>query len=172
MAKNSKADVWERLEGEGTKAYEAFCEYRDLGTQRSLSKVAEKLQKSDTLIGRWSRNFDWVERATAWDDEQDRIARDSYVKQIKNMRERHAKLASDMLVKAAAALEKVPLEEIGAATISRMVEVASKLERISLGDVGDVIEERDGGQATPAVQIYIPDNRRSKEDDNFEDLEV
>lgn len=163
MPRVKTPEPWERQESESTKAYEAFSIYRDMGIQRSLSKVAEKLQKSFTLIGRWSRTYDWVNRAGKWDDEQNRIAREAQLEEIKKMRKRHADLASAMLIKAAAALKQIPMDEIKAGDISRMVETASKLERLSRGDVGDVIEERDGGEALPVVQFYIPDNHRDSE---------
>ena len=166
MAQANTPKPWERQPEETTKAYEAFCEYRDMGTQRSLSKVAAKLQKSETLMGRWSGSYDWVKRAAKWDDEQERIEREiaqrEQGKAIRDMRKRHADIASAMLIKAARALGRIPDDEIKPQDISRMVDVASKLERISRGDVGDVIEERDGGQATPAVTFYIPDNFRDK----------
>ena len=166
MAKGNTPEPWERLQDESTKAYEAFCTYRDMGRERSLSKVAEKLQKSETLMGRWSRTYDWVNRAAKWDDEQDRIERETaqreQVKAIKDMRKRHADLGQAMLIKAARALAKIPENEIKPQDISRMVDVASKLERISRGDVGEVVEERDGGKATPAVTFYMPDNFRDK----------
>lgn len=170
MAKQS--DPWERLESESSKAYEAFCIYRDMGIQRSLSKVADELQKSDTLIGRWSRTFDWVERAAQWDSEQDRVIRQQQLDDIKKMRKRHAAIASQMILKAAEALQIIPPDEVKASDVSRLVDVASKLERISRGDVGEVIEERDGGEAINPVQIYIPDNSRSRNQDEFDDLEV
>lgn len=170
MASSNKP--WEPVENESSKNYEAFCIYRDMGTQRSLSKVAKKLKKSETLMGRWSGQFNWVERAAAWDSEQDRIARQKQIEDIKKMRKKHADLAVDMLVKAAKALKIIPEDEIKPADISRMVETASKLERISRGDVGDVIEERDGGEAINPVQIYIPDNNRGRNQDEFDDLEV
>lgn len=163
---------WERQENESAKAFEAFCIYRDMGIQRSVRKVARELGKSETLMARWSGNYDWVERAASWDEEQDRIVRQAQLDDIKKMRKRHAEIATDMLVKAAAALEELPADEIKAADISRMVDIASKLERISRGDVGEVIEERDGGEAVNPVQIYIPDNKRGRENDNFDDLEV
>lgn len=173
---NITPDPWERQEGESTKAYEAFCTYRDMGRERSLSKVAAKLQKSETLMGRWSGAHEWVDRAAKWDDEQERIERETaqreQVEAIKKMRKRHAKLAENMLEKAASALAQIPEEEIRPADISRMVDIASKLERISRGDVGEVVEERDGGQAMSPVQIYIPDNHRGKSDETFDDLNV
>lgn len=170
MAEQTK--LWEPLEGETSKAYEAFSIYRDMGTQRSLSKVSEKLQKSETLIGRWSRQNDWVNRAAAWDAEQDRIVREEQLKDIKKMRKTHADLAVAMLVKSAQALKRIPPEELKAGDISRMIEVGSKLERVSRGDVGEVIEERNGGDSINPVQIYIPNNSRDREDDSFDDLEA
>lgn len=169
MAKGNTPEPWERRENETTKAYEAFCIYRDMGRERSLSKVAEKQQKSGSLIGRWSRENDWVERAAKWDDEQDRIEREiaqkEQAKAIKDMRKRHADLGQAMLIKAARALAKIPDDEIKPGDISRMVDVASKLERISRGDVGEVVEERDGGTATPAVTFYMPDNGRDRQEE-------
>lgn len=170
MAKNN--DPWERQEGESTKAFEAFCVYRDLGIQRSIAKAGRSLGKSQALLEGWSSKFDWVERAAQWDSEQDRIARQQQLEDIKKMRKRHATLAESMLIKAARALKQLPDDEIKAGDVSRMVDIASKLERISRGDVGDVIEERDGGDAINPVQIYIPDNSRGRDQDSFDDLEV
>ena len=169
----AEAKPWERQEKETVKQFEAFCKYRDLDKKtRSLQQVSKALSKSETLIKRWSAQNNWVERVAAWEDEQDRILRIELTRDIGAMRKRHTDLASAMLVKAALALQKIPADEIKASDISRMVETATKLERISRGDVGDVIEERDGGTAIDPVQIYIPDNQRGRENRSFDDLEV
>ena len=165
---NIPPEPWERQKGETSKAWEAFAIYRDM-PQRSIRDVARQLNKSATLIARWSSTHEWQKRVSAWDAEQDRIARQSQIDEIKKMRKRHADLASAMLVKAARALQRIPEDEIKATDVSRMVDTAAKLERISRGDVGDVIEERDGGLATPAVQFYIPDNGRDNRDEEDED---
>lgn len=169
----SNTKPWDRRENETTKAYEAFCIYRDMGRERSISKVAAKLSKSETLIGRWSYTHGWVDRAAQWDDEQDRIEREiaqkEQVKAIKDMRKRHADVAHAMILKAAKALQRIPEDEIKPQDISRMVDVAAKLERISRGDVGEVVEERHGESAAPAVTFYIPDNGRDKEDTDEEE---
>ena len=164
-------EPWERQPEETAKAFEAFAVYRDMGIERSIRKVGQHLGKSATQIAEWSSKNNWVERCAAWDTEQDRIARREQAKAIKAMRNRHAGIAKALIVKAGRALNRIPDDEIKASDISRMVEVASKLERISRGDVGDVIEERNGGDAIPAVQIYLPDNGRGNED-TFDDLEV
>lgn len=166
MAKrNLPPEPWERQQGETPRAYEAFTVYRDLGADRSINKTARKLSKNRTTIAEWSARNDWVKRVAAWDVEQDRIARQTQLEEIKKMRRRHADLATAMLVKAARALQRIPEDEIGPGTISKLVETGAKLERISRGDVGDVIEERNGGTAIPAVQFYMPDNGRDKTED-------
>lgn len=172
MAKVNKPKPWERQPDENPKPFEAFCYYRDMGTGRSIRAVAAKLDKSETLIGRWSSKHNWVERVAAWDDEQERIEREiaqkEQAQEIRKMRKKHADLASAMLIKATKALARIPDDEIKAGDLTRMVDVASKLERISRGDVGEVVEERDGGKAPPAVTFYMPDNGRDKNEEEEE----
>lgn len=165
-------EPWERQLNESPQAFEAFACYRDMGAARSTAKVSRKLCKSVSLMNRWSSEYDWVKRVAAWDAEKDRVARESQLKDIVEMRQRHAAIAKKMMDTADNALNNIRPDEVSTNEIARLVEIASKLERISRGDVGDVIEERDGGDAIPSVQIYIPDNNRGKDKDTFDDLEV
>lgn len=169
MAKNNDAKPWERQEGESSPAFDAFVAYRDMPKPRSIRAVGRQLGKSHTLMSRWSSNHSWVDRVAAWDDEQDRAIREQQIEDIKKMRKRHAELAHAMLIKAASALKKIPPEEIKPQDVSRMVETASKLERISRGDVETVVEERMGEPVGSPVMFYIPDNhRKQKEEDGDE----
>lgn len=175
-AKNTKKNdggsyPWERQPDEGIKPYEAFNCYLLMGDERSFPKVSHELKKSVSLLARWSSKYHWQDRVAAYDEEQMRLARIEQQKEIAEMRKRHAKLASSMLTVSTLGLKNL-LEEMktkGTALtpndISRLTEVASKLERISRGDSGEVVEERDGGKATNPVSIYIPDNGRD-EDNN------
>ena len=156
---------WERQDGETAKAYEAFSEYRDMGAERSLAKVGQKLGKSKAQMEKWSKKYSWVARAEQWDLEEDRLVRIALTKEIGAMRKRHTDVARAMLIKAARALQKIPDDEIKATDISRMVDVASKLERISRGDVGEVVEERQGESVADPVQFYIPDNGRDTQEE-------
>lgn len=171
MAKEVKP--WERQDGETPKQFEAFVVYRDMGEERSLQKVANQLAKSRQLLTRWSSANNWVERCTAWDNEQDRILRQEQIKDIKKMRKRHADVASAMITAAAKGLKEIMNhpKEMTPNDVSRLVDVASKLERLSRGDTSEVIEERHG-EAVDAVQIYIPDNNRGRDKEDFDDLEV
>ena len=165
-------EPWERQLNESPQAFEAFACYRDMGAARSLAKVSRELCKCKALMERWSKENDWVKRVAAWDAEKDRVARQTQLSDIKAMRERHASIAKKMLDTADSALANINPNDVSTNEIARLVEIASKLERISRGDVGDVIEERDGGEAVSPVQIYVPDNGRGKDKDTFDDLTV
>lgn len=167
----AKDEIWGRLPEESAKAYEAFCAYRDLGPSRSIPKAGEIVGKGKGTLEPWSSKYNWPERAAAWDAEQDRIARKAQLDEIIKMRKRHAKIAERALEKVSAALETINTDEMSNSDIARLMEVSSKLERLSRGDVGEVIEERDGGEAVNPVQIYIPSNSRDQAD-SFDDLNV
>lgn len=167
--KHYEAEPWERQADESAKAFEAFILYRDMGASRSVRKVAQMLSKSTTVIRRWSSAYNWVERSSAWDTEQDRLNREKQIQEIAKMRTRHTKLAESMLLKAARALQKLDPEDMNSNNITRMVDVATQLERLSRGDTTDSIEIRDGGKSEPAVTFYMPDNGRDTEDaDNIQ----
>ena len=159
------AEPWERLPTDTTKSFEAFQVYRDMGKDRSLMKVAAELSKSYTILSRWSAKHNWVERIQAWEAEQDRLIRIELAKDIGAMRKRHVSMAKAMLLKAGKALERIPIDEIKASDISKLVESATKLERISRGDVGEVVEERTTTEAVDPVQFYLPSNGRDTNDE-------
>lgn len=52
---------------ESARAYAAFVAYCELGPERSLQSVAQRLRKSKTLCARWSTRHDWQERAAVYD---------------------------------------------------------------------------------------------------------
>ena len=174
MAKDIAPDPWERQPKESAKAYAAFCIYRDMGVQRALRKVTQALNKNLTTIAEWSSKYDWVNRCAAWDAEVDRVARQKQLKDIATMREKQRKNAQTMQEKGMAFLESLAAEEALPALkdIVQLLKLGMEQERICAGDVGEVIEERNGGEAIPSVQIYIPSNSREKENTNFDDLEV
>jgi len=88
--------IWERQDKETSKAYKAFCEYRDLGLDRSLSKLTQELDVSKTHLGNWSSKYDWVNRVQAFDDYIESRVRDSNETAIVEMRSRHAKQSQEL----------------------------------------------------------------------------
>ena len=144
-------ELWERQDGESAQAFQAFAAYRDMGAERSLHKVAEKLSKSDALMKRWSSQWHWGIRADAWDDELDRRSCRELQKGIAEMRKNHVGIAKAMLVKSLQALQRIPVDEMTPRDVATMVDVAAKLERISRGEV----TERTEGKQTIAGEVSL-----------------
>lgn len=57
--------MFEQQPREGSKAFAAFQLYLEQGPERSLAAVARTLNKSVTLMGRWSAKYDWPARVQA-----------------------------------------------------------------------------------------------------------
>ncbi|MBN2734741.1 MAG: hypothetical protein JXQ82_07795 [Methanomicrobiaceae archaeon] len=97
---------WEIQPKESEKAFAAFCVYRDLGPDRSLSKVSEALQKSSRWIKEWSRTHDWIVRVKAYDNHLDEVQRQEEETQLKQDIKSAAKSRRDILTKQRKILEK------------------------------------------------------------------
>lgn len=156
-------EPWERQDDESDEAFEAFQIYRDMGVGRSMAAVRKELGKSQSLMERWSSKYSWVDRAKAWEREQDRILRLQQIEDIKKMRKRHADLAVEMLEKALEGLRLLTPDELNAVSIGRIVEVASRLEQKSRGDTTDAVEMRESEEKTNSVMFYMPSNGRNPE---------
>lgn len=77
---------WSQHSSEGILPYTSFCAYRDMGPARTLAKLAKRgydvqdgkakvvhRMTSISTLTAYSRTYDWVHRATAWDRYQDKI---------------------------------------------------------------------------------------------------
>lgn len=132
--------AWERQPGETSKAFGAFCIYRDIGPQRSMPQVLEignlscKLNNLET----WCTRYSWVARAAAYDDYLDSIKRKEKEKQIVEMSERHAKLAVAFQAKIAERLKNLEIAELSPKDMCHWLDVSTKLERISRGEPTEI----------------------------------
>ena len=90
---NGNNDDWlatyDRQAGEGDQRWEAFQAYRDQD-HRSLRKVADALDKSFTIIGRWSRENDWVQRVEDWERDRDRARQKAFLAEHKDIGRKQA----------------------------------------------------------------------------------
>ena len=93
---------FDRLAKESAKAYQAFTMYRDLPIhERSLAMVSQRLAKNKSLCARWSTQFQWVDRAKAWDSQQDQIRRTRLAAEREKIYERqlqNSRIASQALM--------------------------------------------------------------------------
>jgi hypothetical protein len=129
--------LWDRVEGETSKAYEAFCLYRDIGSERNFTMVAEQCGSS---VFDWKERFNWLDRAIAYDDWMEERTRRENEQQRLEMAKRQAALGKRMQEKAKLALETVPIETIG--DVARLVDVGVKVERLALGETTENVQEK------------------------------
>ena len=141
MVGDKEVKLWERQKGEPTKIYSYFCSYRDLGPNRNLRELPQKLGKSLTIIGKHSSKYNWVERVKAWEDYQDKINRKSQEEEIRKMAKRHADIALGMQSKAIDKLRNLDINEMKPADIARFIEEGVRIERLSRGVPDQIIQE-------------------------------
>ena len=129
-------EPWERQKGETAKAFEGFRTYRDFGPKRSLTAVSRVVAKSRAFMSRWSMRWNWVERATAWDMEQDRVMREARQDEVKEMNRRHVQIVRAAQGKAIEALSLFSPASIRSRlgeVVAALVEIM-KMERLILGE--------------------------------------
>ena len=152
---------FEKQDRESGKAFAAFAVYLSMGSERSLAQVGKQLGKSEGLIERWSKRYDWGGRVQAHAAHFAMIEREAteavargkateWLKRQQELRERewmmHEKCiaAAERGLKAFMEREKV---YANLSDIARILEVASKLGRLAAGMATDKTEitGEDGG---------------------------
>jgi hypothetical protein len=150
--------AWERQPGEGARPFAAFAVYRDQPPgDRSLRGVAEQVDKSLTLVGRWSAQWRWVERVGLWDAHQDRLRRVARARRQIAADERTLEAAEaiqDLVLRRLQALEP---GDISPTVALRMWDAARRHQREVLG-VNDPDLRFDGSpdRAEPADAALEP----------------
>lgn len=147
MPKNAAIEPWERQPNEGTKPFEAFCLYRDMGSERTLLKVSRQLGKSETLIQRWSFTHKWSDRCRAYDRHLDKIAHKTAIKEYSDMTKRHIRIAMKLQSSAIASLEKLveSKQTMKPRDIKEFIALGTELERLNrMLNVDDEPNDDDG----------------------------
>jgi len=128
-------ELWERLSNETTKAYAAFCIYRDLGSERSIDKVlAATGKRNRSSLIKWSSRYNWVERVQAYDQYLEELKRKEQEQAIIEMSRRHAELAVRMQELIKARLEEIDVNALSPRDLATWLDIATKLERLSRGE--------------------------------------
>lgn len=70
-----KKYIYDPMPKETPKSFDAYCVYRNMGKSRTLKRVSHELDKSDTLISRWSFTHSWAERVELYDIAQEQVNR-------------------------------------------------------------------------------------------------
>lgn len=104
--------AWERQPGESEEAYAAFTVYYTARLERSIRKTAEKVGKSRVLMERWSRRWNWVDRAREYDNALAREEFKSTVRAVREMNAYQASVGKLLLSKGVKALSKMKDEKL------------------------------------------------------------
>jgi hypothetical protein len=158
--------MFEQQPHESNKAFAAFSLYLSLGPQRGLREVARKLDKCLTVVGKWSKKFDWSARVAAHSAHLAIVEREAVEAVARgkaaHWEQRESKLRETewaMHERAIAAAKRgldayMERDKVYAnlADIARMLEIASKLGRLATG-LGD--GERRNGDDLPAVRVEV-----------------
>lgn len=157
MPNKKTEQPWERQKGESAQAFEAFSCYLEMGADRSIRAVSQELGKSKTLIDRWSRTNDWVERCRAWDNHVQREAQKAAIAEVREMTRRHVTAAKAIQGVALEALKNKGDAMINPQNFAAVLKFAMELERQSrMAEVAAMTEElkhsEDAGDGT-AVKI-------------------
>ena len=134
-------NTWDRQPGETSKAFEAFRIYLELRAERSYARVAERLTKSRTLIGRWANKYRWHERSLQFDSHEMREEHKLQVREAAAMRKRQAQLGMKGLEISLARLNSMSPQEISrlpVGTVAKLMEVSTKIERAARGQVDEM----------------------------------
>jgi hypothetical protein len=139
--------TFEQQERESNKAFAAFKTYLELGPDRSLVAVADKLGKHRTLLERWSTKFDWPARVQAHTAHLAGVERKAaeviaasngvdWAKRQEAHREDEWQARSELLALAREAIARWKKAEHRCGTlegVARLLDLASKLGRVSSG---------------------------------------
>lgn len=159
---------WDRRDDETSRAYHAFCLYRDMGPQgRSLRAVTEELYGDEgesvgsvsSHVERWSSDYAWVDRAAAYDDYMaERVREELEQRRIRDKVERLASL--DALHEVIDdALESLNPADISPGVLEKLLKLTIRQKRAEFDDEPTQRVEGELDQ----VHVFLPDNGREDE---------
>lgn len=174
MPNKPRDDLWERQKNESQQAYEAFVVYRDLGAERSITRVVQELNKSRALIGKWSSRFKWVERCRAYDNHLDEIARREAEKRYKEMTSRHIEIATTLQTRALKSLKALPEDAISPKYIIQFLDKALAIEKAARSEEAGIVrggksaggQQQDEGGGSLADEIIAAYEARTRGGDD------
>lgn len=156
VASGKEKALWEKQPGESHQAFAAFSVYRDLGSCRKVPIVAQECGKSTNLLYRWSSQWNWQQRAEAYDESIAEEARKQLIQQRADAVEQNLKISKALKGKALKALKELQEEKLSPRDIKDFLRLATDLEHQSLYGVASDNEL--------ALRREMFEHRKEKED--------
>jgi len=133
-------ESWERLTGESSAAFAAFCAFRDFGAERSIRKAVDGYEKDEEVRAKryrvwrnWSTQFRWRERAADFDRYTEKLKQTEFRKTIEAQGEKHREVTGKMLEVVKKKLDLMDASELTQGNLTEWVETAIKAEREAAG---------------------------------------
>jgi len=133
-------ESWERLDGESSAAFTAFCAFRDYGPERNIRKAVDSIGNDEAIRARryrvwrnWSAQFRWRERAADFDRYTEKLKQTELRKTIEAQGEQHRKVTGKMLEVVSKKLDLMDPAELSQGNLTEWVETAIKAEREAAG---------------------------------------
>lgn len=156
--------AWDKREDESSRAYSAFIIYRDMGPQRSLRKTADIYYEPGSLnvrvIQKWSSKYDWVKRATAFDEAkrktfEETIAADFEAERTQERARRQAIVNSLRNMLAKIMQEQISRDNLSPSEFNALTNAAKTVLQESRAEYNDLPAQRQelSGPAGGAIEV-------------------
>ncbi|MDR2701803.1 MAG: hypothetical protein LBB72_05175 [Spirochaetaceae bacterium] len=133
-------ESWERLAGETSAAFSAFCAFRDCGADRNIRKAVETVEKNPDVQGKkyrvwrnWCSQYRWRERAADFDRYLEKLKQEELRKTIEAQGEKHKQVTGKMLDVVSKKLDLMNPAELTQGAVTEWVQTAIKAERETAG---------------------------------------
>jgi hypothetical protein len=133
-------ESWERLAGEGEKAFTAFCAFRDCGLERSIRKAVETVEKDSAMQNKkynvwrgWAARNRWRERAADYDRYVEKLKQEEMRKTIEAQGEKQREVTGKMLDVVSKKLDLMNPADLTQSSLPEWVQTAIKVEREAAG---------------------------------------
>lgn len=153
---------WERCAGETSQAYARFLCYRTMpASERGIRKVGVSMQ----LAARWSKRWNWVKRAQAYDDHLAELSDQIGERAVLQHRAALARLGSVSIAKAQSSVLKLDETKQTASDIAQIAKIGLTSIQAAFGSA----DARPGNQTIIATQVNYgetePSWRQSKQNE-------
>ena len=133
-------ESWERLAGESSSAFSAFCSFRDVGPERSIRKAVDSAEKDEAkrekryrVWRNWCCKYRWRERAADYDRYIERLKQGEIRKTIEAQGEKQRMVTGKMLDVVSKKLDLMDPADLTQSSLPEWVQTAIKAEREAAG---------------------------------------
>jgi len=153
-------ESWERLAGENSAAFAAFCAFRDYGPERNIRKAVESYEKVEAkrekryrMWRNWCTQFRWRERAIDFDRYIERLKQEEMRKTIEAQGEKHREVTGKMLDVVSRKLDTMNPEDLSQGNVTEWVQTAIRAER----EVAGLVTSNGKSEAKQGELNFTPD---------------